>query len=71
MQETTTTMRHRQADDRACNQDLTEQWKPETWMLSNTDQAIAHPAHQAMAPDSETGRRPATPPRDTLPPRKG
>ena len=55
MQETTTTICHRQADDRAGSQDLAdrfrelaEQWEHETWMLSNTDQAIAHPAHKAI-----------------------
>ena len=47
MQETATT-RHRQADDREPSQDLAKQWEHETWMLSNTRQALAHPAHVAI-----------------------
>ena len=55
MPETTTTMRHRQPDGRMRVQDLAarfrelaERWERETWMLSNTDQALAHPAHKAI-----------------------
>ena len=55
MQETTTTIRHRQPDGRIRVQDLenrfrelADRWEDETWMLSNTDQAIAHPAHEAI-----------------------
>ncbi|MYA06246.1 MAG: hypothetical protein F4Y37_16825 [Caldilineaceae bacterium SB0664_bin_22] len=54
MQETTTT-RHRQADDRERSQDLAarfhelaEQWEHDTFLLSNTGQALAHPAHVAI-----------------------
>ena len=55
MQETTTTIRHRQPDGRIRVQELAdrfgelaEQWEHETWMLSNTDQALAHSAHKAI-----------------------
>ena len=48
MQETTTTTCHRPPDGRIRVQELAEQWEHETWMLSNTDQALVHPAHKAI-----------------------
>ena len=55
MQEPTTTTRHLEANDLEPSQtvadrfhELADRWEHETWMLSNTDQAIAHPAHKAI-----------------------
>ena len=55
MQETSTTMRHRQANDREGSQDLADRfheladrWEHETWMLSSSAQMAAHPDCKAI-----------------------
>ena len=55
MQETTTTIRHRQADDREGSQDLADrfrdladQWEDESMFLSNSGHALALPSYDAI-----------------------
>ena len=55
MQETTTTMRHRQADARESSwdladrfRDLADQWEDESMFLSNSGHALALPSYAAI-----------------------
>ena len=55
MQETITTIRHPQADDRERSQDLADRfreladrWEDETWMLSSSARMTAHPDCKAI-----------------------